>query len=470
MATEVTGRVKRGNGKHAMNRWVAAFMPFVMAGLAGYATWVLVVLICIKYLILSEHRTAAGAVTIALYFFFFLPFVAAYLRVLWTITVAPGFVARGQDPNEAIKNEKLGVSDSDAEMGLGSARIEHGSFGNRDGVVTENTIPELNITPPPPVAQPGRQASETPIANSYTLTPPVTHQSQAQANDRPTTSSSTLHGHSYDAFDAESRAELPEPENCMDFYGKDVYVCEPNGRPKWCYHCNCYKPDRSHHCSEIDRCVYKMDHFCPWVGGIVAESSYKFFFQVVVYGAFYCLYLIISLAYFIHEHKENHGGSVDTNWLVALGLSCLFGLFSCGMAISTTQLIYRNLSTVDSLSHTVKVYQLAIHDPNPPPAPGPGGRPLVYRVYLPEHPKEGQEPRCFAIVNTKQGENPWRLDNMLDNFREVLGYSIWDWWLPIKQSPLVKKNNGRTWYKMNEKLIERLKMEAGIETGTTENV
>lgn len=46
MATEVTGRVKRGNGKHAMNRWVAAFMPFVMAGLAGYATWVLVVLIC----------------------------------------------------------------------------------------------------------------------------------------------------------------------------------------------------------------------------------------------------------------------------------------------------------------------------------------------------------------------------------------------------------------------------------------
>lgn len=59
---------------------------------------------------------------------------------------------------------------------------------------------------------------------------------------------------------------------------------------------------------------------------------------------------------------------------------------------------------------------------------------------------------------------------MLDNFREVLGYSIWDWWLPIKQSPLIKKNNGRTWYKMNEKLIERLKIEAGIETGTAENV
>lgn len=35
----------RGENKHAMNRWVAAFMPLVMIGLAGYATWVLVVLI-----------------------------------------------------------------------------------------------------------------------------------------------------------------------------------------------------------------------------------------------------------------------------------------------------------------------------------------------------------------------------------------------------------------------------------------
>lgn len=463
MATEATERVKRGNGKHTMNRWVAAFMPFVMAGLAGYATWVLVVLVCIKYLILSQYRVAAGAATIALYFLFFLPFAAAYLRVLWTICMAPGFVAQGPDPEEAIKNEKLRGSDSDPEMGLGSMQIEQASFRNTG---TETPIPEVNITPPPPVAQPSQGDSETPT--SYAYIPPIIHQSQN--NDRPATSSSTLHGYSYDAYAPEPHHELPEPENCMEFYEKDVYVCEPNGRPKWCQQCNCYKPDRSHHCSEVGRCVYKMDHFCPWVGGIVAEYSYKFFFQVVVYGAFYCLYLIISLSYFINEHKGNHGGSVDANWLVALGLSCLFGLFACGMAGSTAQLIYRNLSTVDSLSHTVKVYQFAIHDPNPPPMPGVGGRPLVPRVWLPENPREGQEARCFAIVNTKQGENPWRLDSTLDNFKEVMGYSIWDWWLPIKQSPLIKKHNGSTWYRMNEKLIERLKLEAGIETGTTGNV
>lgn len=143
--------------------------------------------------------------------------------------------------------------------------------------------------------------------------------------------------------------------------------------------------------------------------------------------------------------------------------SCLFGLFSAGMAGSTTQLIYRNLSTVDSLSATLKVYQLAIHDPNPPVQPLPGHAPLVRRVWLPENPAPNQQQRCFAIVSTAPGENPWRLENTMDNFKEVLGYSLWEWWLPIKRSPLVKKDSSEGWYRWNEKLLERLRKDAGIE-------
>ena len=48
------------------------------------------------------------------------------------------------------------------------------------------------------------------------------------------------------------------------FYEKDVFVCEGDGRPRWCSTCKIFKPDRAHHCREVDRCVYKMDHFCPW--------------------------------------------------------------------------------------------------------------------------------------------------------------------------------------------------------------
>jgi len=52
--------------------------------------------------------------------------------------------------------------------------------------------------------------------------------------------------------------------NLGDFYTKDVFSCEGDGRPVWCSTCLNFKPDRTHHCREVGRCVRKMDHFCPW--------------------------------------------------------------------------------------------------------------------------------------------------------------------------------------------------------------
>jgi len=45
---------------------------------------------------------------------------------------------------------------------------------------------------------------------------------------------------------------------------RDMYTCDINGEPKWCGRCGNWKPDRTHHCSEVGRCVEGFDHFCPW--------------------------------------------------------------------------------------------------------------------------------------------------------------------------------------------------------------
>lgn len=64
----------------------------------------------------------------------------------------------------------------------------------------------------------------------------------------------------------------PDSPGLERFYSKDVFVCESDGRPKWCHDCGQWKPDRASHSREIGRCVRKMDHYCPWVGGMVAET------------------------------------------------------------------------------------------------------------------------------------------------------------------------------------------------------
>lgn len=55
-----------------------------------------------------------------------------------------------------------------------------------------------------------------------------------------------------------------DPAGLESFYTKDVFVCQEDGRPPYCSTCCQFKTDRAHHCREVDRCVRKMDHFCPW--------------------------------------------------------------------------------------------------------------------------------------------------------------------------------------------------------------
>jgi palmitoyltransferase len=56
----------------------------------------------------------------------------------------------------------------------------------------------------------------------------------------------------------------PDSPGLELFYTKDVFVCDMDGKPKWCTHCANWKPDRAHHSSDCGRCIRKMDHFCPW--------------------------------------------------------------------------------------------------------------------------------------------------------------------------------------------------------------
>lgn len=153
-----------------------------------------------------------------------------------------------------------------------------------------------------------------------------------------------------------------------------------------------------------------------------------------------------------------------------LVLSGAFGIFSVGMTGSTIQLMLRNRTTLENMYSKTRVHFIAMQDDRAPysgwnPDPNFPFKPVREISYpLPaNHPlaAEGDAgpdvnngpPRRFVVARTNPGVNPWVLDSWFDNIAEVMGYNVWEWWLPITRSPVELTHSSR----YNERLIEELK-------------
>ena len=105
-------------------------------------------------------------------------------------------------------------------------------------------------------------------------------------------------------YEAILKGHIQPPPGVEEFWAKDAFVCDRSGLPLWCHTCGNWKPDRTHHSRDVGRCVAKMDHFCPWVGGMVSETGYKFFVQFNFYAAVFSLYTMVVMAYFVAEAEQ----------------------------------------------------------------------------------------------------------------------------------------------------------------------
>ncbi|KAG0155920.1 hypothetical protein PDIDSM_3093 [Penicillium digitatum] len=260
------------------------------------------------------------------------------------------------------------------------------------------------------------------------------------------------------------------------FYTKDVFVCQADGRPPWCTTCSQYKTDRAHHCCELGRCVRKMDHFCPWVGGVVSETSFKFFIQFVAYTSIFCAFVLIVCAYFTAEIRRQTGG-VNPHWCVCIGLSSFFAFFAAGMTLSSVQMAIFNITTIENLNRRTAVWTLAIRVPEhllerlwvvespwaptfrmvsyPLPAPTSSTKPQTTNL------SPDEDRHVFAIIQTLPGENPFDLGSPLKNLQQVMGYNVFDWLLPIKKSPCADHNSMESHFALGP-VVTRLRLEAGL--------
>ncbi|TPX14932.1 uncharacterized protein E0L32_005041 [Thyridium curvatum] len=414
----------------AVTRWTTRIIPLVLAGCVGYATWVTIVRICVDYLLRTKDQTGLAIAILVLYCVFFTLMVVTYLRTLIIINTNPGLVPLGHTVPHDTEQYRMSLRGGD---GKDSRRRHRRRRSRREADDLES--------------QPYTQAAG--------IEPDLN----------------------------------PDSPGLEQFYSKDVFVCATDGRPVWCSSCRNWKPDRSHHSSEMERCVRKMDHYCPWVGGIVSET-----------------FLAIS-AYTLSDQITNY--SVDGTVIGVLALSAFFGLFVATMTLTSFRFIFMNLTNVDVLSYKSKVYQLAVRiprgspatsrypvityplpQPPPPPMssgpngslppqqqqlnghingngngngyaePWPGPQYQTYQGSAPppngQHASSRDEPvssrdlraqRTFAIVRTERGENPWDR-GYYGNWKSVMGGDVLDWLLPFRPSPCVREEDNRSFYRL----------------------
>ncbi|KTW28713.1 uncharacterized protein T551_02563 [Pneumocystis jirovecii RU7] len=209
----------------------------------------------------------------------------------------------------------------------------------------------------------------------------------------------------------------------------DAYVCENDGFPRWCAVCEVYKPDRAHHCSEVQRCVLKLDHFCPWVGGVIGFTRYKFFVLFIFYVTLICIFVICSCAPLTGEYRKMNG-RVPGPWIGILALASFFTLFLGPFTSIHIFYILRNSTTIESINFYARIYLLNV---------------------LYETEKSGVK---RANVTTKPGYHPWDLGWKM-NWRSVMGKHWWDWFFPFTGSP-----GSGYHFDYNSELLDELKIMA----------
>lgn len=231
---------RSNRNQKAINRWTSRIIPVILIGIVAYVTWVIIAHTCgelllfmswtrltanqvykVDYLLRSSTSSSYGArprlatAVVTLYSILLFLISIAYFRLLYTVATNPGYVPRGpqwhalhkrgtrqQRPGWIRRQTRFEDYEEKPQHTSGSGDIETGNLG---GFVYGDEV----------------KTSRPKVADEASLV-------------------------------------------LQDFYGKDVFTCEGNGRPIWCTSCYNWKPDRAHHCSEVGRCVRKMDHFCPW--------------------------------------------------------------------------------------------------------------------------------------------------------------------------------------------------------------
>ena len=116
------------------------------------------------------------------------------------------------------------------------------------------------------------------------------------------------------------------------------------GGIRMCARCLRTKPDRTHHCSQCNKCVLKMYHHCPWVANCIGFYNYKYFLNMLFYASLTSFIVVITaypvfLAVLAHDNVDlKLAYFIITAYILAIALCFLLtGFFSFHLWLLSNQ-------------------------------------------------------------------------------------------------------------------------------------
>jgi len=73
--------------------------------------------------------------------------------------------------------------------------------------------------------------------------------------------------------------------------------------------------------------------------------------------------------------------------------------------------------------------------------------------------RDSRAVRVFAVVSTERGDNPYDL-GISANWKDVMGNSVLDWFLPIRRSPCSRHENDESEYKLGNAIKRACKKQS----------
>ena len=114
---------------------------------------------------------------------------------------------------------------------------------------------------------------------------------------------------------------------------------------------------RAKYCKELQCCIERFDHFCPWTGNGVGIRNYHLYFFFLVFTNIHAFFVGFSSLKAGNKNVE-HRTLLITLTLYCIGIICLVGF----LLIYHISLISKNVTTNEKLKNTYGAFSKNPHD------------------------------------------------------------------------------------------------------------